>query len=125
MPTRLKEKLGQGHRIQVLSGPGGCVGGHIPQEEEMSAPQLCTYTWDQESWEGPESSGICTRQKRDHEKSMSKARGQYTDEVSLHRRPCSGALGIHSEVTSSTCLSATAITTSSSIQIHAKVESIH
>lgn len=65
MPTRLKEKLGQGHRIQVLSGPGGCVGGHIPQEEEMSAPQLCTYTWDQESWEGPESSGICTRQKRD------------------------------------------------------------
>lgn len=43
--------------------------------------------------------------KLQHDKSMTKTRGQRSDGLSLHREPSSGTRGIHSKVTSSSHLS--------------------
>lgn len=48
--------------------------------------------------------------KLQHDKSMTKTRGQRSDGLSLHREPSSGTRGIHSKVTSSSHLSTAAAT---------------
>lgn len=52
--------------------------------------------------------------KLQHDKSMTKTRGQRSDGLSLHREPSSGTRGIHSKVTSSSHLSTAAATMTSS-----------